>query len=823
MAQKIPTFNPMVDPTEFSPKPVISGVKNKGATMGALADMGSIGLTALDAINTQNAYESLDTKIGALNEQYLTQPTQDEMTALAGDAEADRLFMENMPSMAGFETGEQIETTYSQVEKNYNDKLATLQKALSQERITPADFTMRAKKITREVVAANPHLTSELIRRLSQNLSLSGVQEKMDYETQFAQNAEKAYQKRVDMAEQKIKELQTSAGFNRSNYVDESGNLILELAEPAIDQFYANTAAAKAFKEGAEEFKIRDEADILMVKKSGYVPKVLSGAMNLLNAEIAQIFLEAGDNFAAGKLRATNHIYEQMAMYRSHPSIAPLLTDSDIKAEFDFFQKNVEALKNSYESFASGKDASDFIKNQRSFMEDQQMIQVMKTMNIPAVELAIKAATSLQMVDSKDVIATRTALVKAVQGLLTNFPVGDATSIVTPAIPGSPSPAGAIVNEAIKSADKNPEQLNEVVTNFGNVVNSPNANLTEPQRFSAYDEFIKSTGDPKVLEHVEQWSPEGRATYQKILDEYVGALSGNLSKYILTNPDKNINIAINETTGRLTVTGDDVGGLNQNIVSRIDNALKSYANLNGVTTKEAAQRFYTEHFSDALLSSEQVSTLNNNPIGISLDGKKESSFTSIEEGLQATERKVLELYAGEQGIGKRTIKQLVKALKPDSLSKGGGDLTSEQVIDYVSKTMGVGANDRLDLLNRGTMSQFLHAMAAANGVNINPNRIHKHLNKESTMGLDEADIAEINREITKQAYLIFKRPDDYNSLSDDERAFVDNIVDPPLENTLAPWEMLWALEKNPALAKIAGKFIKRIPAISLGKLRTLWK
>lgn len=836
MAQT-PKFNPTMDPISFNPKPVVSGVKDKGSTMSMLAGLGSLTAEGIANYQRTSVFEDYEKQLGVLGDTYLqgtpspTPEQEQEMLNIAGAAQEDKLFLDNMTFNPTYETGEQIEADYSRVEASYNQKIDMLNKALQQSKLTAKEFNNRAMALTRETVAANPHLSRELLSNLSNYLTISGVREQIDLETQQAQAQAEIYNKRLTRAEASVEELsKVFPEISRENLVDQNGNLILEVAEQAVSQGYQKIAMATQAEKALETAKNASELEVQELWNSGFVTQVLDTKQAIIQSDMAKIFLENPANFAAANVNARIYLQNEISKIQSNPGFSRLVQKPEFRAVFDGFIKRQEVILEALQDFNSGEDVKKYLNNSRLILEDQQMIALLDKVNVSAVKIGLDIANTLNIQDPS-VLNLRSEVAKSILTLLDPNLKGAGLNqnTITKLPNGNLSPAGAAVNSVIKNKD--PEQAEVVVSNLSNGIDSPTNDLTENAKFYALDEFVKITSSKDGMEAMQDWTPETRTHYENMTLAYNEAIENDLYTFSNKYPDDAINLTINGFTGKLVATSTNkqaVAEFNKVYASRIDNAIKSYANYNGISLKEAASTFYSQYYGN-ILSASPTESLVNNPITI-IDPKTNQpyKYDTEEQGWQAAEAKVLSLYNGEidpenpnaKAVKpRRTVRDLVSALRPSSSVRAETGVSNEKFASIIASNLGVKPTDKLNLEDRQQMANFLAAYSNASGNTVIPMRVHDFLHGEDeTNPVTEVDYEEANNLIKREAFAIWRDKEAFNQLSAEEQEAVANIIDPPLESAMAPWEILGALRLVGPTSKLLSRIGIKLPNMFLKKV-----
>jgi hypothetical protein len=204
-----------------------------------------------------------------------------------------------------------------------------------------------------------------------------------------------------------------------------------------------------------------------------------------------------------------------------------------------------------------------------------------------------------------------------------------------------------------------------------------------------------------------------------------------MGTYLRTHPEEKITLSV-QPNGVLVATGAS-NTFNRDHVGSINANLSAYANLNGVSTKEAAKAFYGEFYKDVLTTPNNTSSKvvsNNNPLNLkSASSNSFRKFDTLEEGIVAADKQLLR-YAEGVGVAggkpRKTVKDIIDLWRPASDIRKN-DISQKDYIDYVSKAMGVSYLTQLDLKDKLTASRLIAAMSNIEGNPVDPDRVFKTL------------------------------------------------------------------------------------------------
>jgi hypothetical protein len=594
MAQS-PSFNPTVDPISFSPSPIVSGVSGKGQTMSMLSQLGGLSLEAIDAYNTQSSMSEIDTGIAKLNEEYLQQsPTYGQ--EVAQEAGQESLFLNKMPSMAGFESGEQIESTYSAVEKSMQEKLNFLDKAKSQGRISPDAYALRAKSIIKEVVSKNPHLTREALTRLSQGLSASGIQERMALDVDY----DKAIQAQSDWELKQIDEGLTKIGRTILAYRDPvSGAIDRQSATRDLIRATENEFIRDAVVKEVQTNKVIDEARLTEIKQLGGIPRVMD--------VYRQDYWKAG----ATALSSSNDPDEiNTALGFAIDSVSSsveegfssLSYDADIRRSIDEVKKTGELVKSTLMKATTKEAKQQLLANITAINQASDTLNIRQYIpNLEAYKLQQQALTNpylSEFVKKQDFEAVKN-LVLNVTKQLSGLAVTQQDLSVNPDI-GVSNATAFNVGQINSLADGNVDSTS--VGAFNNHISSRSkviaSNESPQQRFIDAQQLMTELSDPKAASAAQVLSLEAKQEALTILQGQSVPLANSLKKL----EDTGVTFGFNDE-GLLTVTNTKASSKEiASFIDRTNTNLKAFANLTGMSPKNASKEYFSTFYGDVFES-----------------------------------------------------------------------------------------------------------------------------------------------------------------------------------------------------------------------------
>jgi hypothetical protein len=794
MAQQPPNFQPILTESGFAAdsKAYTNKLAGSSSSLGAvagLAEAGIVGLSAYGKIKAEDDLLKTQQEIDAAVEP-LIKEAEERSPYYQGEAAKSLVrynqVLEQLPSVDGGDDPEELDNFVGGVQSAIEEKVTFLEKAKEQGRMDPFTFDMRLRDITKKFISDNPGLRPEILELVKNKLQDARIIDVLKYDESNEEKVAKAQEEELKEVRQELDKRNIPEHLAYVN-----GEFNLNVAKGLRDKGRANDLTLSEFERGSKVGKILSDADVEKFSKDGTVNHMISASFQKDSLELNQIFADFPNNFAGGKKAAIEYIARKKIEFMSTPGLSKYMANAEVKGSVELYMKQLDVLQESLQSFNSGADLKLAMENIAGTLDSASTIELLtKIPNLKGIELAVKMSQVPGVLASSDGAKVRADLAKLVSDVLTNTTIGSSNAFKI--TPGQPlSQAGLLLNGATEAAkDGNLEaqdNLSKAVEAIFKGLEDPKVLNNRDSQIKAYDEIINLVGLPQNVSSFIDISPQAASKYKEGLDNYTYQISASLDKYIATHlRDKEINIEINPKTGRLLVTGKDVDEkFNRDFTTRIDRALKAYANLRVDTPANVAKDFYTEYFSDVLLgNTAEKKAKSNNPGQLPDKEGKPQVFTTPKDGIEALESRILDIAGGTVGATKaekieveeeaaqefrrnkeelkkgkiskeeygnrasslnRTLKQklydldakykqpkkvtlryLIDGLNPAG-SKTDMDSSNSELVDYIAEHMGVKKNEHLDLEDKGTLSKFMAAYSSSNGFEINSMRIGKDL------------------------------------------------------------------------------------------------
>lgn len=716
-------FNPTAQPTQFSAS--ISPLKLQGKSMAfaaPLAEGVKAGVEFVQEKNKQDVFSRLDERLNALNQEYFDR--NPEMLAaqqgeIANEYNATAMEQYAMTQNPTFTTGEQIDAQYAYLDSKQQElksRLDKLQVARNQGALSSFEYAMRAKRITRELVAENPHLTRELIGRLSQNLGLSGMEERIKYDEKMREDQAASIAKRNQDIDNEADKR------NIPRIFDETGAVDYDAMAVAIDRHRANKGAFELLQMNSQSNEILDKQVVRGLINKGVHYGAVNGAFDTVEAQLVSLYNDNTVPYANKPKLAEAIISKSQSQMRTF--LSPYMGESEIKDAVTFFDGRLESLRKALDSFASGDDAKKYFSNTRTIMDDKENIDLMKKFNVTQYKFITGIVRDL---GPASLLQYNPQFYKNTVSL--------ASSIISNSIP-SPnnynkdeslnlSNFGALFKNHFTEINKgNTEHVadfNKTVANFYAGINSPEVTKNPDEFFKRSEEFLAMVRDPMNAKGIAQLDANSKSLILENLDNYNRVLANGFATAIRTNPDANIQMTV-AGDGSLLVRGGSQD-FNTRIVNRINAGLEAYAAINGMSKVEASKEFYRTYYNDAFTKPDAPNkdlVEKNNPAGIvAADGKTLRQFASTEEGVRFSINYVGDLYNKQN---KRTLKAIVETLFPkETLGPGA---TQTELVNSLSKSTGFGPTEKLELSDKVNLSKLMSGIYAMNGMDISFQKVY---------------------------------------------------------------------------------------------------
>lgn len=588
-------FNPTLQPVTNSPSISPRRLEGSANMLGAVGEIGKSVLEIASIKTKEKVLTDLNTKLQSLDQEAFLQRPEDmeKLTGMVNEYATQDLYQQNLTQNPTFQTGEEVDAAISTQEQAKNDLLGQIgrfKQAQIQGSMSATEFKNRALAATREAVALNPQLTSELLTTLSHHMTLSGASNRLEM---------------IEKSNKAFLEQNNSMGNKLSSELDK----------------FLPGASLKYFDQATGLWNLQGmNAELLVYGRQKFTDDQLAQEANrtkLLSEKDANELISSGKLYEVASNRKSEFIFDvAKALSTTKPEDleATLLSLSEnhaLKLDTDYggisqsnatIKTTFEGVKKFYESFskanidkATGKVSAEIAKNNLEFLKSTKEEDFIKLVGNPkALELFMELGKNVNFME---LIKTDPAAAKSLIPTLVNLSLGSGKLInkdFSKLLPGGSSVAQASTKASVSIVGSNVSSP-EAKTAASDLINQSIAyiknNTNQVEKYQQSTELVSDLAkeDPKNLAAL---TPVQKTDLESIIIDN----NSLYFKEIVKNKDKGINFSF--TPEGLLATSNADTTFRSNVVDKINDSLKAYANLKGVTTKAAAQEFYGRFYKD---------------------------------------------------------------------------------------------------------------------------------------------------------------------------------------------------------------------------------
>lgn len=726
---KSPDFQPIINQPGFKafvPEPIVS--KTGGASFETLAGMAKdVGKTIIEGVQSSEI-EGLKKQTAQHIEDYMaSSPTRvKEVQVEAAGLENAMSQFTQVQAPEGM-TGEQIDAAYSGVQAELDKKLEFLRKARDQGLVTGNDFSERVLKSTREAVAKNPGITRELMSSASQTLELYGIQDRIRRDDALLKAQQDAGAK-----------MQTELW----NEADKRNIPITYAADGSVDydtltkrimKNRADAGAYQALDQIGKTNTLLDANEVREITNTGLHYAAVNGAYNDVSSKVIDVFNDPSIPYANKVATAKSIVLD--AKSRVRQGFSRYMNDSQMKEAVTFFDTQSDHIVTALEAFKSGDDAKKFFANEKTILEDQQNINLLKNVDVASYKFfsnIMQTAGFANLSQTKDGQVFINNLVQLSKNMLADAKPTSADYEHNATV--KDSKFGVLIKQHLEDFAKNDYSkagdFNKVVSGYIKGMNDKEITPNVQDYFTKSEDLVKLMKDPKYNQVLGALDDDARSKVYEVIGTYNDQLAASMSQYIKMHPEQKITLSI-LGDGSLVATGGSTE-FNRDYVGRINMGLGAYSNINGVSKQEASKTFYQEHFRETIMNPEKAGkgATYNNPLNLMKpDGSGIQQYKTIDDGIKATYGQLMNYYNGT-GIAKvprQNVTDIIDLWRPESDRKGASDISQGDYINFVAKTIGVSPRQHLDLSDPVIMAKLISAMATVEGNPMSYERIFNSL------------------------------------------------------------------------------------------------
>jgi len=731
MATQTPKFSEtMSDPSfkAYVKEGVVSklGGASSAANLATIAEVGKMGLDVQKSYAMSNLEKLQKGEI----EDYLSKsPTRaaevaQEVTALEGVM--GQLDQNTLIPLDEGQTMEAFDAKYSGVQAEHAKRLDYLKKASEQGVMTPEMFAERVIKNTREAVAKNPGLARELMSSSQTVLELSGIQGRIQQDTNLAAQQAKAIAKEY---------ADISSEMDKRNIVPPqlpSGELDLAQARVLINKNRASQSAYDTNLLASNQAKLTDENEIRQLTKSGVVADIFNYGINKLEQNLTTLFNDNTIDITK-KVETAQRMVLDAEQELSGSFIGKHMDVPVVKDGFTSFSRQANLLFGAVRDAKDGTTASKALANTKTIKQDQQTIDLLSKVDVASFNFISEAALKLgpAIFDTPEGTRLKMDIITLSNNIIKGMPLTGEEFKKDPSIKdGSSKIATTLKAAATTVVEKKPDSVSPLNKIFGATISSifdSKATPTAMDAFTRMDEVNSILKDPKLAEAWKDLDEDTRSKVSSMVDNYNDQLAMSFANYIKDHPTENIKLSM-LPDGTLAATGGSTT-FNRDLLGRVNSGLKAYANLQGTTTDKVRDEFYVNYYGDAFADQatflETRGAKNNITNVVDSTTKRTKEFASLEEGVQYSQQKVLDIYK----TNKRSVASIVNVLRPEDARVNSFYMPQSDYVKQVAKTMGVGEREILDLSKPYNMASFLSAVAQVEGKSLSVGRIADAMSK----------------------------------------------------------------------------------------------
>jgi len=454
--------------------------------------------------------------------------------------------------------------------------------AFHQGAMTPAEYDVRVRAITRQAVNRAPAFTNELLSQANKVFELSGMKDMLREDALAIQSDKEAianYSKNVvDLAKR------AGLGYDASQL---NNTAYLESLNEQANKILQREASYKAVESAVKNQDNLTKADLNTLFVRGAdgktsADKMFTGSTMAANAMVQGLFSQVTDeaSFAAAKQQAVDLVTEQENSFMM--ALAPHIDDPKVKALVDRMKESNKTRLDAISKFSSKEDALTFAKNSQELFKSGAYMEYYERGDInPYQEEALIRIAQTPNLRSIIKEGKFNELQKAVTGLLDK----SIRSFSNPEI------TKQVLSNAVGEIDKSPA-LADIINSFPKTIRDNKDRLTPNEMYRAQQDYVAAIakGDS---EKVKLMSPAGKADAINLISNYAKITWDSMVKDVTAASAEGKNVKFDTLPdGRLIVTGDISGEQSAKYTKRINDALQAMSNVYDISMKEAAQNYF---------------------------------------------------------------------------------------------------------------------------------------------------------------------------------------------------------------------------------------
>lgn len=479
----------------------------------------------------------------------------------------------------------------------YDREISKYKRASEQGVMSVAEFEARVLKTTRDAIRRTPGLSDQLLAHADKMLRISGVRSIKD----TSQEEDKQLQKRHDLI---VKE-----GLKRHiplNILNPDYNEIMR-GIMKYDQEHSDYQALKRFNDSGNIMTAQEAKLFAQKGASAMINGGITEFMNTVHMTMTEI-----PDYAAAKLTVKNLATvekQRNANILRNQGIANTPEGQQMIASYN---ATIDELVDSMEDYQSGKDALDFMQNKAEFARHRQDLNLRERVDVSAINILSRMDPFLVqwvLKDPKNEQRVYDMTSSLVAGAL-NSPI-ITNGILESNLEPNKSDATTIFERIL--SDGNPASIAQSSATLMESVR--NLNASRPLEVLQFlDKHLESLGSPQISQVIKnkEIPTSVIADLVSLTDEYLTQTFHHKNTLINREVQSLSNIASELTgvgttvrtkaeimqDGRLFYSSNDPKlqlTLNNKVAMRYNNAIKAYASMANISTKEASRIFYDRY------------------------------------------------------------------------------------------------------------------------------------------------------------------------------------------------------------------------------------
>jgi hypothetical protein len=503
----------------------------------------------------------------------------------------------------------------NKLETEYKANLDKFQAARSQGKISEEELVARINKTTREFVNRNPWMEQELYQAAQTHLKNTGIADILKYRTDLAEAASKETRDDYKAIRNQLLQAGVPGGWYPGMPMDEMmRNLMTHNKVEYTTKMWDNwDKVSKAM----DRQTIKDMLPSL--QKDGIYAITSSRGREWANGLST---LTNPNDIAAYKYNMQVQARNEVQLMRIRLSQEGVAGTEEGKQVIQDFEKSLNDMISGLDSVASGKTASEILKNRSDILELDQRIQVRSQINMEAWKAMTDVLPYLPK-SAQDNLIRKSGAADKVQDQFAKLLDMDYKN--TPPVQEfvKKGTANYIFGEIIKQGEQdptNPSLVNGMkMTAKGISAALTNPNMTDEDRYISINASFAAIARGQKFFAAQSPDSEFITTIKPQVDFMMKKYAPGIvtaAKDIMANiPYTEIVYDVTPSGGLVVYSNNSevASKLNKSMVTQINNALDTWANVNGISRKEAAQTFFPQYFGDLLSNDPDLGGTGQNP------------------------------------------------------------------------------------------------------------------------------------------------------------------------------------------------------------------